>query len=449
MTKKNNFQKSPPVNQVTQKTKSLLIIKLFKHFYLPQFNSEKKVITVIYLFLIILLLTSCGNSGKETNNNDAQKKTDKVETVRSTVNVYLENSGSMDGYVKGVTEFEQTIYNFLIEIKNSEFSNAFNLFYINSRIIPYGSDISHFIENLEPETFKKHGGNLGTTDISNILKSVLRETDSTEIAIFITDGIFSPGKGIDASQYLVNQQIRIKSIMADYLRIYPKTAVIIYQLLSQFNGQYYNREDMGTKINEKRPFYIWIIGQTDFLNDLIQKVPESRFIGSGVQNVFSLTRGTKEVDYAIKPGSGNFHLDKNNPKTTLENLKIETKGSKNTVRFSVNVNFSGFLLSENYLNDVSNYEVNNNFYYLTISRLNKNNRGYTHQLNFESNSVHKGIISVKLRKRIPNWAEDTNDDDGSRPLKGKTFGIKYQINGIYEAFTITDDYYTEIKINIK
>ena len=40
------------------------------------------------------------------------------------VNVYIENSGSMDGYVKGVTEFEQAVYNYLTDIKFLNFQTV-------------------------------------------------------------------------------------------------------------------------------------------------------------------------------------------------------------------------------------------------------------------------------------------------------------------------------------
>jgi len=273
-----------------------------------------KAIHLLQGFVVILLLTTCGNSGNKTNGKIILKVPVKVVAIKPTVNVYIENSGSMDGYVKGVTEFEQAIYNYLTDIKISQFSDSLNLFYINSEIIPQGSDISDFIEKLEPTNFKIKGGSRGTTDISNLLKSVLTETSSNEIAILVTDGIFSPGLGKDAEQYLVNQQIGIKSNMANYLKRYPNSAVVIYQLLSKFDGWYYNREDSKIKIKEQRPYYIWIIGETDLLNELIRKVPESKFKGSGIQHAFSIMKGPKAVDYAIKRGSGNFDLDKKRAK---------------------------------------------------------------------------------------------------------------------------------------
>ncbi len=408
---------------------------------------NKALNIIMYGFILTILITSCDNSKKKTPALAIPGGIVEIDTIKPIVNVYIENSASMDGYVKGVTEFEQAVYSYLTDIKIAQLTDSLNMFYINSNIIPQGSDISDFIEKLEPTTFKIKGGNRGTTDISNILKSVLNETHANEIAILITDGIFSPGKGKDAGQYLLNQQIGIKSNVADYLKKYPETGIIIYQLSSQFNGLYFNREDFTSVINQQRPFYIWIIGKIDFLNRLIQKVPESKFKGSGVQNVFTITRGPKTVEYAVKLGSGNFELDKKDPKKTIINLGKETKGIHNTVRFSVNVNLTGFLLSDDYLMDVSNYELNIKNYTLTINKA-ASKIGYTHQLNFESERVHKGLLSVKLKTKIPEWVDMVNDDVGTKPVSGKTYGIKYQIYGVYEAFTISNDYYTEIKIKI-
>ena len=51
-------------------------------------------------------------------------------------------------------------------------------------------------------------------------------------------------------------------------------------------------------------------------------------------------------------------------------------------------------------------------------------------------------------REVAQWVEDINDDDGSDHVEGKTYGIKHQVHGIYEAFTFTDNSYTEIIINI-
>lgn len=398
-------------------------------------------------------MIGCGNDRKNRNKNSPTTNSVGVPSLEQTpkpiVNVYIENSGSMDGYVQGgVTEFEDAIHNYLVDINRSKVTDSLNLFYINSQIIPQGSDVSAFIEDLTPDSFRKKGGNRGSTDIADVFKSVLSETDKNVISIMITDGIFSPGRGVDADPYLLRQQTEIKNTMGKYLDSLPNTALLIYQLSSQFKGIYFNREDYRTTINTQRPYYIWVIGDVKHINDLRSKVPDIKFKGGGVQNLFSITSGNKNIDYAVKMGSGNFGLDKSSPKNTIVNLKRDTKGNKNKVRFSVNTNLSGFLLDDSYLLNVSNYALNNNNYTLAVNKASSNNHGYTHSLDLSSDNVHKGKVSIKLKSHIPQWVDDINDDDGSDHVEGKTYGIKHQVHGIYEAYTFKDNSYTEIIINI-
>ncbi len=408
---------------------------------------------LIVLFSAILILSGCKSDRKRDSNNIPKKAAILAprieEEIKPIVNVYIENSGSMDGYVQGgVTEFEDAIHNYLVDIKLSQITDSLNLFYINSEIISQGSDISAFIKDLTPASFKAKGGNRGSTDIADVFKSVLSETDENDISIMVTDGIFSPGRGVDADPYIVGQQTEIKNMMGNYLNRYPNTALLIYQLSSRFNGIYYNREDYKTTINTQRPYYMWVVGDIKHLNNLRSKVPDSKFKGGGVQNLFSITSGNQKVDYAVKMGSGNFSLDKKSPKNTIVNLRKDTKGKQNKVRFSVNANLSGFLLDDAYLLDDSNYEMNNNNYTLNIKKAPSNNHGYTHLFDLSSDNVHKGKLSIKLKSHIPQWVEDINDDDGSEHVEGKTYGIKHQVHGVYEAFTFTDNSYTEIIINI-
>lgn len=180
--------------------------------------------------LILLFLTSCGNSGKRNNQAEEPHLPPLSDTIKPIVNVYIDNTISMNGYVKGVTEFEQIIFSFLTDIKISGITDSMTLNYINSKIIPYRAGLSDFIERLEPETFVAMGGDIGVTEISNIINSVLLNTGENDISILVTDGIFSPGTGFNAQDYLKNQQIRIRGFMANHLARLPETAVIIYKL---------------------------------------------------------------------------------------------------------------------------------------------------------------------------------------------------------------------------
>lgn len=401
--------------------------------------------------LAAMLLCSCENGKRSSRGGDKSEPKDttavpETPPVKPTVNVYIENSGSMDGYVKGVTEFEQAVYNYLSDIKISEITDTLNLYYINSEVIPQGSDIADFIEKLEPSSFRAKGGNRSTSDIANVLETVLKETEVGKVAILVTDGIFSPGKGKDAEQYLVNQQIGIKRIFADYLKTNPTAAVIVYQLQSRFSGTYYNNVDTKILLNENRPFYIWVIGNVKQLCKLREKIADDKLKDhSAAQNfnVFTAMNGSQTIKYAINPSIGKFKKSRTNKNNTIEDLKKDSRTGK--VKFAVNVNFSGMLLDESYLLNPKNYE-NSSKYDLEIKKTATKGSGYTHV--FTSDRIYAGTITVKLKADMPAWVETANDDNGTTAVKNKTYGIKYQLGGVYDAFTFTNKYYTEIKINI-
>ena len=107
---------------------------------------------------------------RDFSSDDIWSSSDDAKEDKSfNINVYLENSGSMDGYVKGVTEFEQALYSYFSNIKIAKLTDSLNLFYINNTIIKQGNSLEDYIANLEPSTFKLRGGNRRSSDIANVL----------------------------------------------------------------------------------------------------------------------------------------------------------------------------------------------------------------------------------------------------------------------------------------
>jgi len=412
-----------------------------------------------FLFFTIaaMLLCACGENNSRRQSRGETKETASVSQVETTeqvsstplltptINVYIENSGSMDGYVKGVTEFKNSVYNYLSDIMISGVSDSMNLFYINSRVIKFDLTLEDFIQKLDPTIFRRYGGNRGTSDIANVIGDVLNKTKKNEIAILVTDGIFSPGRGVNADEYLINQQIGIKRRMSDYLKKYPNTAVIVYQLSSNFNGTYYNKVDDRISLNEQRPFYLWVIGDAKQVSNLRNKVSDDRFKGSGVQNVFTAIAGNRQIKYALNPSIGTYEKSRIDTRS-IRNLKKDSRTGK--VQFAVNADFSDLLLDDSYLLNAANYD-NNSKYTLTVKPYTVQNSAYSHTLTFTATDrVYSGNISVKLKAVLPTWIEAANDDEGKTAIKGKTYGIKYQLGGVFDAFTFNNNYYTEIQINI-
>ena len=414
----------------------------------------------------LLLLYSCGGRPQPPMPNG----TPVANTVSATneepikpplpncnVNVYIENSASMYGYVKGVTEFEQSIYSYISDIKLADFCSSLNLNYINSKILRQSDDVSDFIEKLEPSTFKIKGGDHSTTDISNLFQKIMDEQGENDIAILVSDFVFSPGKK-DASEYLTNQQIGIKGHFATRLKADPDYAAVLYRLVSKFEGKYYNKFDQPTQIKADRPFFIWLLGNKDQLQRLTAEVKKENMKGHGVDHTFCISKITAPTPYGIlpMPRIGTFQIDPANVKTSILKAKTDSKavGSKFVVSFGVD--YSGFLLEDSYLTDPANYEVNNKAYTIEISRNPNTSSSYTHIIKLKLDPsqpvISRGNIKVSLLKKSAPWAEEFTDNNGedinAEGAMEKTFGLKTLIDGVYDAYK-ADATYASFTINIK
>lgn len=416
--------------------------------------------TSLSLFLATLLLLFVGFSTMGCKSHRGSRKSSETKDTATAyisavefspiINVYIENSGSMDGYVKGQTEFEQIVYNYLVDLKQIRIAKELNLYYINSQILPQQDDIRDFIEKLEPSSFKAKGGNRGTSDIALMIKDVLNEMNDSIVSIFISDCIFSPGKGKNAEEYLVNQQIGIKNFIGDYINEHPNFAVVGYRCMSQFEGLCYDKNDSGKYYKGSRPFYVWLFGGQGAINRIrIEMQRNNRYLKSA-ENVFTVFAGGIDMPdscYAIKIKSGNFDLDKLDPKHSIKNLKADKSGR---IRFSVEVNYAPLILSDDYLCNTELYELSDpKFELVSVERINEYKK-YSHLLTFETEHVHPTTLEVSIKTAIPKWPELYNDNEGNEITENnadKTFGIKYMTEGIASAI-IKKRYYTRMTINI-
>lgn len=405
--------------------------------------------------IIVSSLSGCTSHGtKKANGNVAKQNTatSHIDTIdfNPVVNVYIENSGSMDGYVKGQTEFEQIVYNYLVSLKLAKITSELNLFYINSNVLPQQDDVQGFIEKLEPASFKAKGGNRGTSDISQMIGMIMNEMNDSTVSIFISDCIFSPGKGKDAVDYLNNQKIGIKNAVGQYFNAHPKLGVMGFRCISSFNGYCYDKNDAGTLYQGQRPFYVWLFGTQGALNRIQNEMRKNRYQLDGIQNEFmAFAGGTTMPDscYAVKRGSGKFDLKRSDSKHSIENLKADKNGK---VRFSIEVNYAPLILCDSHLCDTSMYALNDPKYKVVAVERIKEHHKFSHIIHIEAERVHPSNLEIQLLTDTPKWPTLYNDEDGNaidESNADKTFGIKYMTDGIAEAI-IRKNYYTRMFINI-
>ena len=418
-------------------------------------------------FLIVLLtvgINSCKDRVKpaEINVPSSSKNPLLPKQNRSLqeINIYLENSGSMDGYVKGNTGFEQSLYAYLSEIQIAQLVDTLRLNYINSKMIPLGYDVDRFIHHIEPADFRRHGGNLGTTDIAIVLDTILHRHQKDEISMFISDCIISPGakyasNSNDLANYLIEQRTRIKKSVVEVLdRNEGDLTMVICQLTSFFDGRFYNKIT-SQLYKGNRPFYLWLIGNTSLIKQLLEKIPLETLKGNGaeLENVYTLVASPHEIDYQVllAPRIGSYMPDRKNPKRAICKVRRETKGHQaGMFMFSIGADLKQLPLDNSYLLDISNYEISNKDYALSVAE--QKSDQFSHVLSLSSKIVSWGNVSITLKSQFPQWIEERTDSLGNDLVKDnatdKTYGLKYLIRGVYEAFKSRQPEYAKFKITI-
>ncbi len=417
-----------------------------------------------------LSLVSCGGPPAGPNQNVGQP-VPKSETklTAPTIKVFVENSGSMDGYVKGATDFENAVYSYLSDlqladlgVKNDSISskNSMELYYINSKVLPFAPDVKAFINALEPTVFRQRGGNRGTSDMSEIIDTILAQTEDNDVSVFVSDCIFSPGNQYrvrdNADEYIVAQQIGIKSHIVEKLAKNPDFSIVVMRLTSQFNGIYYNKFDERQQINNERPFYMWLMGDRAYLKTILDEVALTQIKGKGVQNLFMISKPVSAVPYNIslpQPGNGKYEIAKSE-QNAITNAKTDGKGGNSRFQVGISVDFSNILLPDEYLMNPDNYVVSNKAYGVEITKYSGPNQGrYTHtiKLNLLQPVLSKGTVKISLKNTLPQWINDYTDESGldihSVGAMEKTYGLKYLLGGVYDAYA-SDGQYGSITINI-
>lgn len=411
-------------------------------------------------------MTACINGGPNPSNtpstNAATTKSATAETPASAttnqqspmvfskhpvVNVYLETSGSMNGYVdNGKSQFQQVVFDYLSNIKNSGLPSEINLNYITDKITPKGSNVDPFINTLTSRGILNASGSKATTDIAALVSTILQKTDSNTVSIFISDCIFSPGSDPSPVAYLENQKIAVRNAINDYIEANGFVGCTVYQVFSQFSGSYFDFKNRRSSINMQRPFYIWVFCSPVHIATIKAKVPDSGFMGSPVVNTWTIVNGDFSEyeglnDYGLLQPSPTNGAYRWNSKTTVS--RIRRSGEQFMFTFGVDMKFPILLYGEDYVTNLSNYKhlINkdtNEEFYGTFRKDLVAASPYTHDITVLSQKpFSNGEFTIVFDGNVPEWVYESTDLDDSVLSDGncrKTYGFSYMCDGIYAGF---------------
>lgn len=134
------------------------------------------VIPLILLFVFLCAFFGCGGKRIEVSVAEGYVSSQNVSSLRSdspNVKVFIENSGSMDGYMCDGSQLKDAVYDYVSELNGH--SDTTELYYINSMVIPYKCNLTSYIKDLNPQSFRQAGGNRANTDLGDIMAKVLKK----------------------------------------------------------------------------------------------------------------------------------------------------------------------------------------------------------------------------------------------------------------------------------
>ncbi|GGG45470.1 hypothetical protein [Hymenobacter glacieicola] len=193
-----------------------------------------------------------------------------------TVNVFLEVSGSMEGFMPKTgasgenTKFQQHVAQFLSEVNRTSAARQKTFYRIKER--PYKDSyqgISTTVRSGIQQPAK-------STDIPSVLDTLMSNYyQPGSVSVLISDFIYSP-KNAGAIPY-------IKTDITDALTrsgSHPEMAVSVYGYTSDFRGTYYPAlVASGKKTNccdTEIPYYIWVVGPADAVRTFDQALLEQQ-----------------------------------------------------------------------------------------------------------------------------------------------------------------------------
>lgn len=400
----------------------------------------KRTLLIISLTSLVLLLLgalsfgSCGRPKEGATNKDSTTLIPKVDES-TTYNILIENSGSMKGYFSGNSSSDlETIINDYYDRLTSENTvegDTITLNYINTKKEDSKMSIQDYLSTAKSKCTEKY------TKIDDILEMAMKNAKGNTINIVISDYCFESDRG----NYQTAQS-RIKKLFTDRLNLNNDLSVAILKYETGFNGNYYPG---GIPCNRKLPVYFWIFGDAN----RVKKVLALSVNTKPQQNL--LLQCSKTMDFKLDASSK--RAIKGN-EIHVKDLKADRNksggctSSSSSYSFKVKMDLSSSILSDQELKKTINYKLTSSSS-STYKIESITNQGSEYTFDISTDKPAPGSLEIAFKLFLPQWVEDSNFEGNGVPPLGKTTGIKYLIEGVYNAYHKKADTYFTFTINLK
>ncbi len=430
---------------------------------LPQLIGENNKVSTEELTNLILIIARKRRDQEPPEIHNPQKKNEIIENPD--IKVFIENSGSMDGYVRNTTEFEAALSDLLVQIKYYYDSEKLNVNFINTKIYESEIDeVNHFVETLEPSKAPYKVGNRSVSKLNEILEIILDSTSQKNVSILISDCIYSLEKNKDTQGALEFQKSLTKGAFLEKSKEFNFSTIVL-KMNSKFNGLYYDKNDKPTQLSDKsRPYYIWIIGSDKHIESFSKNIDLKSL--KGFDNSYLLSNAVQDRSpyFTVLKETNKIGAFKQADRTAKDVTSINSLEYENgLLQFSIAINLKNIPVDQAYLINPENYIVPSGY---TIKSIEKVNREKITRRDFvtvektiashvitiaTSNKFSVQDLELELSNKIPFWVETSSslDDTNINNQLDKTFGLLYLVEGVSEAYKLQNpDNKSYFKINV-
>lgn len=367
-------------------------------------------------------------------------------------NFYIENSGSMYGYLGDNTAFDDVVLGLMTNI--NRYDEDIDMAFVNNKIHPIDAQLDDFMDYLNPSRLSNLG-NTRSSNLADVLQTVIeQQTEDDKAAILLSDFVFSISNHQNVRSELTDQKYGITNIIHNNRLKERGLGILVMKFSAQFKGNYYSFDNKTIRLDEQRPYYLWVIGKVDLLKNFTNKYDVKGLKNFADAYVIYSAEDLQTPYYSILKSTeakGRFNLVSrggDQPIRAIKDIQYSGRGEQ-SFQFAVAFDASALPLEEDYILDPANYQITSNledqFEVVEVKKVSSrnvspNDRGYkgsaTHYVVLQTNELAAGeqALEVQLLKQLPAWVmASSSDDDRSigegSPELDKTFGFLDLIQG--------------------
>ena len=363
----------------------------------------------------------------------------------SLIKMYVENSESMFGYVRKRSDSEETTF---VEDLNEiaqlpifvDQKIPVDIWYVNgARPIKTNHIGYSFGNKLNIEGMRC--GDITLSDLNTMFDTILSGAQNGIITILVSDGIYDIGNG---SSLGTEGKTTRTNFINKLNNSTSNLQTLLVKMSSQFKGKYFYVSKRGSvNLDQQRPYYIWIIGDSDMINTYFSDEALKKL--NGYQNHVRYVKvGNNVLPFEIDFSDcvGKFMPDKKD-----SHVLTKHEAYHGQFELALIVDYGDLYYPDAYLTDCKNYSCDFNFNVSSITKATPTqvtSAGVSYKRPFlikvtTSQPNPRGKLTLQLKNTQPSWINASNAPNENVIDTNTTYGFSTLTKGIREAYEYVSD----------